>query len=201
MLPDVANAMPPELPPEIVYQAAPVAATPPSLPPIPQVSADSKGFALPPLPPIPVQRDVMASAQTIVLPARIPAQCVADSAQTYGLNPMVLLAMLKAESDGKTGIVSKNTDGSFDLGPAQFNTYYWAKTLIEQYGIPREALINDMCQSIHAMAFAVRTEINQAGGDMWKGIGNYHSRTPSKHTIYVSRIREANLLMVEKGAF
>lgn len=138
---------------------------------------------------------------TVLLPPRIPAQCVDSSAADYRLNPMVLLAILKVESNGRTGIVSKNTNGTHDLGPAQFNTGTWGHMLESKYNISRASLINDMCQSVRAMAFAVRTEINQAGGDMWRGIGNYHSKTPRFHKIYVKKVLDAHRLMVKKGAF
>lgn len=135
------------------------------------------------------------------LPVRIPAPCVVKSAQDYRLNPLVLLAVLKVESNGRTGIVVRNTNGTFDLGPAQFNTATWAALLEKRYHIPRSLLVNDMCQAVRAMAFAVRTEINQANGDFWQGIGNYHSKTAVHHRRYVSAVNAAYHAMIKKGSF
>jgi hypothetical protein len=135
------------------------------------------------------------------LPARIPANCVATSARDYALNPMILLAVLKVESNGRTGLVSPNANGTYDLGPAQFNTNSWAKRLEKRYNISREALINDMCQSIRAMAYALRTEINGVNGDLWRGIGNYHSRTPKFHDKYVGLVSSAHKSMISRGKF
>ena len=137
----------------------------------------------------------------VIVPERIPPDCVHSSASAYNVNPLILLSVLKVESGGRTGIVSRNTNGTDDLGPSQFNTSSWAKLLIEKYKIPREALINDMCQSVRAMAFALRTEINSAGGDLWKGIGNYHSRTPKHHVKYVGLVYGAYKQMTSKGKF
>ena len=137
----------------------------------------------------------------VVVPERIPPQCVHSSGSAYGINPLIILSVLKVESGGRVGIVSRNTNGTDDLGPSQFNTSSWAKLLIEKYKIPREALINDMCQSVRAMAFALRTEINGAGGDLWKGIGNYHSRTPKHHVKYVRLVYGAYKQMTSKGKF
>lgn len=157
---------------------------------------------------MPVQQPVAQAAPMsagglaqVRLPERIPAQCVQDSAAAYSLNPMVLLAILKVESGGRTGVIGKNTNGTLDLGPAQFNTSTWAKKLEREYGIPRDALINNMCQAIRAMAYAVRTEINGVGGNLWRGIGNYHSRTPHFHQIYVGKVHQAHVYMVTKGKF
>lgn len=137
----------------------------------------------------------------IDVPDRIPPHCVHSSASAYNVNPLIILSVLKVESGGRVGIVSRNTNGTHDLGPSQFNTSSWAKILIEKYKIPREALINDMCQSVRAMAFALRTEINGAGGDMWKGIGNYHSRTPKHHVKYIRLVYGAYTQMTSKGKF
>jgi hypothetical protein len=117
------------------------------------------------------------------------------------LDPLLLLSVLKVESNGRVGIVSRNANGTDDLGPSQFNTSTWAKLLIEKYQIPREVLINDMCQSVRAMAFALRTEINGAGGDLWTGVGNYHSRTPKHHVKYVRLVYGAYKQMTSKGKF
>lgn len=137
----------------------------------------------------------------VVVPDRIPAHCIEDSGNTYDINPLVLLSVLKVESNGRTGIVSTNTDGSADLGPSQFNTRSWAKVLIQKYNIPREALIHDMCQATRALGFALRTEINAAGGSLWEGIGNYHSHTPKYHNKYIGQVYAAYRQMTTKGKF
>ena len=137
----------------------------------------------------------------VVVPDRIPAHCIEETAITYDINPLVLLSVLKVESNGRTGIVSKNTNGSDDLGPSQFNTRSWAKVLIQKYNIPREALIHDMCQATRALGFALRTEINAADGDLWEGLGNYHSRTPKYHSEYINLLYAAYRQMITKGKF
>lgn len=144
---------------------------------------------------------VPGSLVSVMLPQRIPPHCVVSSANDYNINPMVLLSILKVESNGRIGVIGKNTNGTHDIGPAQFNTNSWAKVLIEKYKIPREALLNDMCQAIRAMAFAVRTEIDNAGGDLWRGIGNYHSRTPTYHVRYIRLVYGAYKQMSTKGKF
>lgn len=141
------------------------------------------------------------SEVSIAVPDRIPPRCVEGSARAYSLSPLVLLAILKVESNGRTGVIGKNANGSQDIGPSQFNTNSWAKILIEKYKIPREALLNDMCQSVRALAFAVRTEVDQAGGDLWEGIGNYHSRTPVHHVRYIQLVHGAYKQMTGKGKF
>lgn len=143
----------------------------------------------------------MGSQYEVSVPDRIPPQCIHSSAGAYELNPLLLLAILKVESNGRTGVVSRNTNNTDDLGPSQFNTESWAKVLIEKYKIPREALINDMCQAVRALGFALRTEIDGAGGNLWKGVGNYHSRTPKHHNKYINLVYGAYKQMTTKGKF
>lgn len=137
----------------------------------------------------------------VLVPQHIPPHCIHSSASAYNLNPLIILSVMKVESGGRIGIVSRNTNGTDDLGPGQFNTGTWAKLLIEKYKIPREALINDMCQAVRGMGFALRTEINNAGGDLWRGVGNYHSRTPKHHVKYVRLVYGAYKQMTMKGKF
>ncbi|MFC5511110.1 hypothetical protein ACFPOU_08215 [Massilia jejuensis] len=142
-----------------------------------------------------------AGRYDVLVPQHIPPHCIHSSASAYNLNPLIILSVMKVESGGRMGLVSRNTNGTDDLGPGQFNTGTWAKLLIEKYKIPREALINDMCQAVRGMGFAIRTEINGAGGDLWKGIGNYHSRTPKHHVKYVRLVYGAYKQMTSKGKF
>lgn len=188
----------------------------PPLPPLPAIRMPAPGYAIPESADeriaralvTPESRNEQASQLTeragqyqVQVPDRIPPHCIVGSARTYNLNPLLLLSILKVESNGRTGIISRNTNGSDDLGPSQFNTDSWAKVLTVKYKIPREALIHDMCQAVRALGFALRTEINQAGGDLWKGIGNYHSRTPKHHIKYIGLVFGAYKQMTVKGKF
>src|SRR5690606_9871367 len=112
-----------------------------------QAPAASSGFSRPSI--------------SIKLPDRIPAQCVSTAARRYQVPEMALLAILKQESGGRTGVVAKNKNGSKDYGPAQFNDRSWGKYMRERYGISLEALTNNMCQAIMAQGYALRYEWNR----------------------------------------
>ena len=151
--------------------------------------------------PVPANAERPGRQFEVELPDRIPARCIRSSSAAYKLNPLLMLAVLKVESNGRTGIVARNANGTDDLGPSQFNTDSWAKLLIVKYKIPREALVHDMCQSVRALGFALRTEINAAGGDLWTGLGNYHSRTPKHHEKYKALVWSAYNDMIKRGKF
>src|SRR3546814_4327227 len=60
-----------------------------------------------------------AAGKAIVLPERIPANCLNNAAQRYKVPSIALLAIMKQESNGRVGVIGKNKNGSRDIGPAQ----------------------------------------------------------------------------------
>jgi soluble lytic murein transglycosylase-like protein len=142
---------------------------------------------------------------TIKLPERIPSECVVNAAARYQVPEMALLAILKQESGGRTGIVSPNTNGSKDYGPAQFNDRSWGGYMQRKYGITLADLTNNMCQAIMAQAYAVRSIwndcITKGNSSIWCAIANYHSPTPKYQDIYVRQVWKRYSEMVAMGAF
>jgi len=141
----------------------------------------------------------------IYLPTRIPASCVLSAAQRYDIAPMAILAVLKQESGGRTGVVSKNKNGSKDYGPAQFNDQSWGKYMREKYGISLASLTHNMCQAIMAQAYALRYEwnrcIKKSRPTIWCAIANYHSPTKKYQDIYVRNVWKQHQQILAKGKF
>ncbi|MDL4860733.1 lytic transglycosylase domain-containing protein [Halomonas elongata] len=119
-----------------------------------------------------------------VIPPDLPA-CVVTAAQRYHIPLRAMLGVLRTEG-GAVGQRVGNTNGTDDHGPFQINTV-WVQEL-EAFGYTAEVLTNNYCASAMASAYILRHEINQADGDFWKGIGNYHSRTPRHHDRYVRKV-------------
>lgn len=113
-------------------------------------------------------------------------QCVISAAARYSIPVPVFQAVLRTEG-GWVGLKKRNTNGSYDLGPAQINTIHLPE--LRQYGITETALANDICTNLHVAAYRLRSEINRVG-EFWRGIGNYHSRTPKYHNIYLGKVRK-----------
>jgi len=145
----------------------------------------------------------------IVLPAHIPALCVSLAARRYQVPSMALVAILKQESGGKTGIVSTNKNGSKDYGPAQLNDRSWGRYMQEKYGISLDSLTNNMCQAVMAQAYALRYEWNRCvdrkgkkgGADIWCAIAWYHSPTPAHQEKYVRSVYRHYQDIMERGGF
>lgn len=144
------------------------------------------------------------TAPRVVLPARLPAHCFTEAANAYGVPALVLVAMVKHESQGRS-VASRNKDGSFDYGVAQHNSRSWVPYLEQRYGISKEALMASPCQSIRAQAYVLRREQNTKackGRDIWCGVARYHAPNSPKHQrIYVERVQRALAQIVRTGRF
>lgn len=114
--------------------------------------------------------------------------CVYPAARHYQIHPMYVRAIVRWEN-GPVGGYTTNTDGSIDVGPMGINSIHLQE--LSRSGISLAILMRDSCLNVYIGTWLLRREIDRAGGDIWKGIGNYHSRTPSKHWEYRAYIESA----------
>lgn len=119
--------------------------------------------------------------------------CMTLVANLYGIPPRVLPAIQRVEG-GRVGTVSRNRNGSEDLGVMQVNTL-WIRPISQLTGlgeaVVRERLVNDACFNIAAAAAIFRHKLDRRGGDVLRAVGDYHSRTPHLHDAYLARVTEA----------
>lgn len=106
--------------------------------------------------------------------------CMAGVAAFYHLPPRVLPSIQAVEA-GRPGVVHVNRDGSRDLGVMQVNTR-WVQPLAIQTAMPplvvQQRLLFDPCFSIAAAGAIMRLYLNEAGGDLLRAVGYYHSHQP-----------------------
>ena len=119
--------------------------------------------------------------------------CMIAVAQYYHLPPRVLPSIHAVEG-GAPGTVSRNTNGTQDLGVMQVNTT-WVPHLS---GIARmrpdavrARLIDDPCFNIAAAGVIMRTYLNEARGDVVRAVGYYHSHTPEYAIPYQYKVIDA----------
>jgi hypothetical protein len=116
-------------------------------------------------------------------------QCFRREAESNGIDPYVLLAVLRTEN-GRPGEMALNRNGSFDLGPMSINTV-WIPTLARRYQISEETLTHrlasDGCANVAAAAWILGRKIAEAG-DVWEGVARFHSATPAKQVPYLRRV-------------
>ncbi len=129
-----------------------------------------------------------------VLPADYPAPaalvetCTAQAAEHFKLPVLVVRAVAKVEG-GKVGTVSRNKNGSVDLGIMQINSIH-LPMLQKKFGVTWRDLAYKPCVNIGIGAWILAREIREAP-DFWTGVGNYHSRTPKFHNRYKGLVARA----------
>lgn len=133
-----------------------------------------------------------ANAQTAApgaLPAQLsePAPCVAGAAQYHGVNPWVLRAILKVESDFNPRAVNRNANGSVDVGMAQINSIHFAE--LGQWGIAPANLM-DGCVATYVAAWHLSKQIRKYGNS-WFGVASYHSSSPCQNSRYAGLLWNA----------
>jgi len=114
----------------------------------------------------------------------VTQSCLLETAQRFEL-PLRLLQTILMVEGGRVGEYRKNTNGTYDLGPMQVNTI-WVEHF-KPYISPTDILYNG-CVNLQVGAWILRANINWAEGDFWKGVGNYHSKTPELHTKYREKV-------------
>lgn len=115
--------------------------------------------------------------------------CSVVAAVKYDVPANIVLAVAEVEN-GKPGQYVQNTNGTYDVGPMQFNTDYLAE--LARYGITPEDVANTGCYPYELAAWRLRGHIRGDTGDVWTRAANYHSRTPKYNARYrVKLIRAA----------
>jgi hypothetical protein len=111
--------------------------------------------------------------------------CFEQAALTYNINPLLLWAIAKVESNFNPNALNKNKDGSYDIGIMQINSSH-LKTL-KKYGLINKSLIWEPCYNIHVGAW-ILSKCIQKHGYTWEAIGCYNAVTPWKRKKYSYKV-------------
>jgi hypothetical protein len=116
-------------------------------------------------------------------------ECFVREADRNGLDPYVLLAVMKTEN-GRPGEVARNSNGTQDLGIMSINTV-WIPELARRLGRSETSvaltLASDGCANVAAGAWILKQKIVEAGS-VWEGVARFHSRNPAKQGPYLRRV-------------
>jgi hypothetical protein len=107
--------------------------------------------------------------------------CSITAASKYGVPANIVLAVAEKEA-GKPGQWVRNTNGTHDVGPMQFNTAYLRD--LARYGITANDVAVAGCYSFDLAAWRLRQHIKYDKGDLWTRAANYHSRTHRFNAVY-----------------
>jgi hypothetical protein len=124
-------------------------------------------------------------------PRSLPTlQCFVREADRHGIDPYVLLAVLKTEG-GRAGEFALNRNGTVDLGPMSINSV-WLPSLAKHYRTTepelRHRLATDGCANVAAAALILGRKIAASSNNVWEGVANYHSSNPAKQGPYLMRV-------------
>lgn len=106
--------------------------------------------------------------------------CLTEAAAAHRLPPAVLVVLLDVEG-GTLGHVSRNTNGTVDIGPMQVNTVWVPRIAARWHTTPASAyaaLRDNLCANLEGGAWILRQAMDEARGDFWGGVGTYHSHMP-----------------------
>ena len=122
-----------------------------------------------------------------MIAADLPSQdqerivCSITAAVKYEVPANIVLAVAEKEG-GKPGQWVKNSNGTYDVGPMQFNTSYLYH--LKPYGNTAVDVEQTGCYPYELAAWRLRSHILHDRGDLWTRVANYHSRTPSHNARY-----------------
>ncbi|HET6235309.1 MAG TPA: lytic transglycosylase domain-containing protein [Acetobacteraceae bacterium] len=116
--------------------------------------------------------------------------CILAAADAYREPPAVLVVLLDVE-DGSLGAVSRNTNGTVDIGPMQVNQVWLPDVAGHWHTTERAAFLalrDNFCANMEAGAWILRQGLDRAGGDFWEGVGTYHSHDPRYKRAYLRAV-------------
>ena len=109
-----------------------------------------------------------------------PERCIPAAAQHHRIDPRLLRAVLKVESDLRPWAFGRNTNGTVDMGMAQINSIHLPE--LARHGIQSQHLF-DPCVASYVAAWLLRKNIDRHGLT-WHGVAAYHSLTPEHNLRY-----------------
>jgi len=121
--------------------------------------------------------------------------CLTAAAAAHRLPPAVLVILLKVEG-GSLGRVSRNSNGTVDIGPLQVNTIWVPKIAAHWSAAPATAFLalrDSLCANLEGGAWILRQAMDEAHGDFWGGVGIYHSHNPDYKARYLRQVLKATL--------
>jgi|SRR5690625_228916 len=112
------------------------------------------------------------------------ARCVSDAAFQFQVPELALWVLLDVEG-GTLGEVSGNSNGSYDIGPMQINSW-WLSRLAKR-GITEDMILNNLCMNISVGAWILAQELDRHK-DLVKAMAHYHSPTPHHQKRYLGLV-------------
>lgn len=108
--------------------------------------------------------------------------CFEEAGVEYSINPKILEAIAKVESNFNPRAVNWNKNGTYDFGIMQINSL-WGQTLGREWW----STLGDPCTNIKGGAM-ILSQCMKKYGYTWEAIGCYNSQTPSIRNKYAMAV-------------
>jgi len=133
------------------------------------------------------------------LPSNLPApttpsrsiinSCAKSASKYFGVSEIVIKALARVEG-GKIGTMSRNSNGTYDMGIMQINTIHLPDIARKYPSIGWREVAYQPCVNIGIGAWILSQRLKETT-NYWKGVGNYHSKTPKYRSRYLKKVYEA----------
>jgi soluble lytic murein transglycosylase-like protein len=121
----------------------------------------------------------------LALAAPAASACWDAAAARYGLNPYLLYAIAKTESNLNPQAINRNNhNGSYDIGLMQINSSWLPK--LRSFGI-EERHLYDACTNLLVGAWILAGNM-RAMGNSWTAVGAYNARDPVRRLRYALKV-------------
>lgn len=112
------------------------------------------------------------------------ADCLDDAAVYFDLDPVLLHAIARHESNMRADVVNRNRNGSYDIGLMQINTVWLPR--LQEKGITAGSLRNP-CVNGYVGAWILRSKVDRFG-QTWKAVGAYNASSSDKQLKYANSV-------------
>lgn len=121
----------------------------------------------------------------------VPIECINRASMTYQLPAELIIAVLKTEN-GRKDMAKPNENGTYDYGPMQINTVWLPK--IQPYGYTRDMILHNPCLNLWVGSWILAQQVAK-NPNFWRGVGGYHSYTPSENVPYQYKVWKNYLML------
>jgi soluble lytic murein transglycosylase-like protein len=115
----------------------------------------------------------------------MPISCINRAAVEFHVPATLIVSVLSIER-GTIGTISRNKNGTYDMGLMQINSS-WLPTL-RKYGYSANDIIYDACKNVYVGTWILANNISKSN-ELWKGVGNYHSHRASLNYSYAIKVK------------
>lgn len=114
------------------------------------------------------------------------ASCFKLAGEEFHLDWKILYSIASIESSLNADAINVNKNNSVDVGIMQINSIHQHE--LSTLGIKMDELF-EPCKNIIVGAWLLKRSIMSANGDVWKGVGRYHSATPELQKKYIKKVK------------